>query len=286
MLRAWSGPVRYLGALGLLAAEGVGSLLRRRDDEPRLTAVIARQAEGMLLVGLPLIAMIHIGFGAFLSMQAFFRATFAESNGAVVGLGMLRSVAPMLTGFVLAGLLAVRISAELQGGVRPGLDADPDEVPDRDVLLGLREDTRPTPSRGRVVLARVVAAVLAGPALTLWGAAVGTFVGALISSRLLGLTTGMYFGLFFEMLQVPDVLTVLVNGSGFAAVSALIACHEALGARRPRAAGLDFRPVYRSVLVSTAAILLLNALWFSLAYRAGAPFGPRIAAVEAVGGAR
>jgi phospholipid/cholesterol/gamma-HCH transport system permease protein len=240
---------------------------------------VARHVEGWLLVGLPLVALVHAGFGSFMAMQAFFRATIAESNGAVVGLGMLRSVAPMLTGFALAGLLSVRIAADLQGGLRPGLDDDPADVPDRDVTLGHAPDTRPAPGAGRVVAARVLAGALVGPLLTLWGAAVGTLVGAALSSRLLGLASGLYFGLFFNMLQVADVLTVVVTGAAYGGIAALVACHEALRlADDPRPGRLDFRPIYRAVLVAIAMMMAVHLLWFTFAYRAGEPLGPRVLA--------
>jgi hypothetical protein len=191
----------------------------------------------------------------------------------------------MLTGTCLAWLLAVRCHAELGGGLKRGLDDEPTNVPDRDIELGRRPDTRAVPDVGRVVLARLIAAMLAGPVLTAWGAAVGFFVGGVISRRMLGLTPGTYFGFFFEMLQVPDVLSVLVTGSGFAAASALFACREAL--RSAPTVPIDgplplatFCPesIVRSVLYASLVMLLINATWFTLAYNAGAPFGPRLAA--------
>jgi phospholipid/cholesterol/gamma-HCH transport system permease protein len=273
-----------MGDLAVLLGAALAAPFRPAHGQPHLTRVVARQFEGLLIGGVPLIALIHVGFGSFLAMQAFFRATIADANGAVVGLGLMRSVAPMLTGMCLAWLLAVRYHAELGGGLRRGLDDDPSDVPDRDIGLGRRPDTRAVPDVGRVVLGRLIAAVLAGPVLTAWGAMVGFVVGAVVSRSMLGLAPGTYFGFFFEMLQVPDVLSVLVTGSGYAAASALFSCREALGSAP--AVPIDgplplatFCPesMVRAVLYSSLAMLLINATWFTLAYNAGAPFGPRLA---------
>ena len=278
-------PVLYFGDLALRLAAALGAPFRRRGGQPRLTSVIARQFESLLLTGLAVVALIHIGFGSFLAMQAFFRATIADANGAVVGLGMMRSVAPMLTGLCLAWLLSVKCHAELGGGLRRGLDDDPAEVLDRDLLAQGGTDPRPIPDVGRVVLARLAGAVLAGPLLTAWGAIVGFFVGAVISRRMLGLTPGTYFGFFFEMLQVPDVLGVVVNGAGFAAAAALCSCREAIRTAPavPREGPVPlalFCPgsIGRAVVYALLTMLMLNGCWFTLAYRAGDPFGPRMVA--------
>ena len=277
-------PVVALGDLAVLLGAAASAPFRPAAGQPPLTRVVARQFEGLLMAGLPLVALIHVGFGSFLAMQAYFRATIPDANGAVVGLGLMRTVAPMLTGTCLAWLLAVRFHAELGGGLRRGLDDDPADVPDRDIEQGRQADTRALPDIGRVVLPRVLAAMLACPVLTAWGSAVGFLIGAVISRNLLGLTPGTYFGFFFEMLQVPDVLSVVVPGSVFAAAAALFACREALrsapavpSSGPPPLATFCPQSIVRAVAYSALAMLLINAAWFSLAYNAGAPFGPSLA---------
>ena len=136
-----------------------------------------------------------------------------------------------------------------------------------------------------VSLARLLAAILVGPLLTAWGATVGFFIGAVISRRMLGLTPGSYFGFFFEMLQVPDVLSLLVTGSGFAAAAAMSACRESLRSAPvvPREGPVPlalFCPasIGRAVVYALITMLVMNACWFTLAYQAGAPFGPHMVA--------
>src|SRR5262249_48883820 len=146
--------VGYLGGLAILGLEAVGSMFSIRR-KPKLVPAVLRSTDELIGQAFLLIALIHVSFGSFLSMQAYFGPTFTQASGAVVGVGMVRNVAPMLTGFTLAGLLAARIA-------------------------GSRSDAEATDDPARLVLVRVLGAMIAGPILTLWGAAVGTVIGALV----------------------------------------------------------------------------------------------------------
>lgn len=242
--------VGYVGSLALLGCAALIAPLRRRHGSPSIISEASRELEALLVLGFPILALIHAAFGSIFAMQAFFRATFAETNGAVVGVAMLRSVAPLITGVTVAVLLAIRCAA---GMPRTPLSEDQGED---------------TAEIGRGALARILAAMFASPVLALWGAAVGTVVGALVSKNVLGIASGTYFGFFFEMLQASDVVGVLVLSSAYAGTSAAIACHECC-----RAAPLPERgalvAAYRSVVFSTLAILLINGAWFGFVHVAG-----------------
>ncbi len=272
------GIVAYLGGIGLLAASAARSLVRPEGWAPRLRPALVRRLDELLMVGLPLVGLIHVGFGSFLSMQAYFGATFTAASGAVVGLGLFRNVAPMLTGFALAGLAAVRITAELGGPIRPGIDEDPEDIPDRDVALGLAEDPRTPPDPARLVLVRVAASMLVGPVLVAWGATVGTLIGSLVCSSMLALPMPLYFGTIRQMIQPADVMGVVFKGMVYPGMATLIACHEAFRSRRLREEGrpAGAPPALRAVLISIVAILAINLSWFNLVYLSGSPFGPPV----------
>ena len=119
-----------------------------------------------------------MALGSTLAMQAYYGGTFAEGTGAVVGVGLIRSIGAVITGMTLAGLLAARIVPEFRG--RADIDAG---------------DPRGG-GAGRLVAARVIAAALAGPILTLWGALVGTTVGWSVAGSYIGVTSSEYFGMF------------------------------------------------------------------------------------------
>lgn len=270
----------YLGGAATLFVVALTTIVRRPAQLPALFRVVARQLDGVLRAGTPVIGLASLGFGAFLAMQAHFRATFAESNGAVVGLGLMRSASPQLVGLVLACILAVRAVCDLGDGLKRGLDHEPDELIDRAVATGRKPDRRPLPDLGQLALARLICGALAGPVLICWSVAVGMTAGLGLSSLNFGVTSGMYFGMFLEMLQVSDVAGVLVLGGAYGATGALLACHEGLRLAQRRDAGETISPprdwppaLARSVVVTSFSMLVINALWFTLVYTTGPAFG-------------
>ena len=104
----------YLGGMAAILASAGRSLFRIDEgDEPILLSV-SGQLAWMISMSLPLVALVHVGMGSFLSMQSYFGGTFVEGTGAVVGVGLLRNVAPMMACLTLAGLLAARVTPELR----------------------------------------------------------------------------------------------------------------------------------------------------------------------------
>jgi len=261
-----------LGGIAILAAGALTAPIRPRRESPALLRASIHHAGWMLGMGLPLVGLVHLSFGSFLAMQAYFGATFTEGTGIVVGLGLIRNVAPLLSGFVLCGLIAATICSDLRGGPRPGLD-DPRSLPDRDVVRGDRLDERPTPTRGRIALARLLGAVIAGPVLSFWGAVVGVLIGLLVAQSMLGQSPAIFVGKAAELLQPVDVLGLMIKGALFPAFATLIATFE--GLRPDREGGPS---AYRAVLRSVMAIMFLNFTWFNLVYLAASPFGPNVVA--------
>lgn len=261
-----------LGGLAILAARAATSPLRPRNDAPPLPRAVIYHAGWMIGMGLPLVALISLSFGSFLAMQAYFGATFTEGTGIVVGLGLIRNVSPLISGFVLAGLIAATVASDLKGGARPGLD-DPRSLPDRDVARGDRLDTRPTPSAGRIALARILGATLAGPTLAIASVLVGSTIGLLVARSMLGQSPAIFLAKVAEMLQPIDVIGIVIKGAAFPASAALISTYEGL---RPESQGGS--SPYRAALRSIVAVLLLNFTWFNMVYLAGDPFGPDVVA--------
>jgi phospholipid/cholesterol/gamma-HCH transport system permease protein len=265
--------VRALGAIGLLGAGAVGAVLRPRPGSRPLTRSVVRQASWMLAAGLPLVGLVHVALGSFLAMQAYYGATFVIATGPVVGLGLLRNLSPLVAGWVLAALLAVRTAPELRDPTRPGLDEEPGWAPDRDVARGLVADPRPPADPARLAAARVLAAMLAGPVLGLLGALVGLGVGIGVSGAMLGLPAPIFLDKFLEMFWARDVFGLAAKGVAFGGGSALLACSQGL---RDRGEGDSWALSFRVACLSVAAILAMNMAWFLLAYHAGPPWGPTV----------
>ncbi|MDG3004733.1 ABC transporter permease [Paludisphaera mucosa] len=258
--RTATGTLSYLGATALLTLSAGAAIVRGRDDdETTLRAATTHELSWMLWAGFPLVALVHVAMGSFLSMQAYFGSTFVDGTGAVVGVGLLRNLASMMTGLTLAGLLPGRIVPELRR-----LRRGPADLP-----------------FGRTAAARMLAAVAATPLLSLWGCVVGTVVGWKSSEALMGLSTDMYFLMLVRMLWYRDVVGVLVKGVLFGLVTSAFACAEGLRDLEPEADAGDeavatMSSVVRASCLAMAAILLLNMTWFLFVYHAVPVYGPSL----------
>lgn len=270
--------VAYLGGLAILAASAAGALVRPARPHPKLGPAVLRQGEWLLGTGLPLVGLAHMGLGSFLAMQSFFGATFVEATGPVVGVGLFRNLAPLVTGLIMAGLMAARLTPELRGRSHVGLDDDPRWIPDREVVLGLVPDPRPSTRPARLALARLMAAAGVGPILTLWGATVGTTIGWLVARSILAIPSPIFFSSLLERLWLRDLAGLVIKGTAFALAAALFACYEGLRTPDDPDSGPDAVAAAscRAACLSALAILLINSLWFKFAYLSGAPFGPTV----------
>jgi phospholipid/cholesterol/gamma-HCH transport system permease protein len=287
--------VADLGRMATLLGLAVRSLVRPGEDAAPLRPALIRQLAGLLGMGLPLVALVHVGMGSFLSLQAYFGGTFVDGTGAVVGVGLIRNVAPMMAGLIMAGLIAARTTSELRTQPWEGLDGDPLWIADRDAAHGTGEgggglppELRRVPEPPRLAAVRISAAVLAGPILALWGVIVGTVVGWQVSQTMLGVSTHGFFSMMTEMLWLRDVAGLIVKGCLYALLASLFACHE--GLRRPAVAGSGSgsapapapahgavaMAAFRAACLSSVAILVINSGWFLLVYHAGPAFGPTL----------
>ncbi|WP_435017488.1 MlaE family ABC transporter permease [Tundrisphaera sp. TA3] len=244
LLAAPVGVIRYLGVLGLL---GVDALSAARPS-PSFLRETGRHFEGLLAMGLPLVAVVHVGMGSFLAMQAYFGATFLDGIGPVVGVGLVRNLAPLLAALTLGGIVTARYAADLRG-IRDADGFDP----------------------AREASGRILAAALVGPVLAVWGAGVGIAVGFLVAHKMMGVTVPQFFDLFSEMLWIRDVFGLVGKGAVFALVSAWIACHEGLHDHGPIATS-----VCRAACLAALGVLVLNGGSFLLLYHAGPAFGPTV----------
>ena len=257
-LNPWSiaiGAISYLGRLAMLATSALrASFGTSSSSAPSFAAETTEQLDRLLGMGLPSVALVHVGMGSFLSMQAYFGATFVDGIGPVVGVGLIRNLAPLLTGFIMAGLASARYVAELRA----------------------TEDLGHDPAR--LVASRVAASMVAGPILAAWGSIVGIAIGWLVAKSIMGLTFPAFFDMFLEMLWTRDIVGLVVKGAGFGFVASLLACHEGLS----RSEGLDDPPeavcssACRAAYLTGLAVLFFNGAWFLLVYHAGPAFGPTV----------
>lgn len=269
------GALAYLGGLLILALSIPKAVLLPRGPAPKFLPALVRQLDELFQFGLPLVALVHVPVGTFLAMQAFYSATFTEAVGAVVGLGLLRNMAPMMTGLTLAGLCAVQFTPSLRSQPHAGLDDDPHWVPDRAVALGREQDPRTSPEPARLAAVRIVATMIVGPIFVLWGTVIGTLVGMGVARSMLGVSPTIFFGKISDMILPVDALGLVVKGTTFAFFAALLACHEGL---RSQQDGDSVRGAsFRAACFAMVAVLAVNSGWFTIAYLSGSPYGPALA---------
>jgi phospholipid/cholesterol/gamma-HCH transport system permease protein len=263
-----------IGGAILLALAALRSIVWPKGHAPNLIRAVGGQIRWNIAAGLPVVGLAHIGIGSFLSMQAFFGATFVEGTGAVVGVGLVRNVAPLLTGFIVAAMAAVRTVHELRENPLRALDNDTPWVADRDISKGLAPDPRPDPDPARIVLARLLGAMIAAPVLSVWGAAVGITVGWQVASSLLGVPTALYFGRFAEMLWPRDLTGLVFKACSFAFIGAIFACRE--GLRREHPEPPLMASSLRALCWAMPLILAINLSWFFFNYIIGPAWGPTL----------
>jgi phospholipid/cholesterol/gamma-HCH transport system permease protein len=270
------GVAGYLGRLGTLMVAAARAVVSPVGEAPPFLPTLMRKTMLVLMMGIPLVGLVHIGIGSFLSMQAYFGGTFVDGTGAVVGVGLIRNVAPLMTGMTMAGLLAALFTPELRGRLTTRLDADPKEIADRAPLPGQRPPSSLSPEPARLAAVRLGAGMIAGLVLSAWGALVGTVVGWQVAQRLLGVSTDSFFSMFFQMLWIRDVVGLVVKGVAFALFAALFACHEGLRGTGDEPASSVASATCRAVCFAVTATLVLNSGWFLLVYHAGPAFGPTL----------
>ncbi len=258
------GGVAYLGGLGLLATGAFRSWVRPSGPAPALRPAVMWQLLRCLAMGLPLVALVHVGLGSFLSMQSYFGGTFVDGAGAVVGVGLIRNLAPLMAGMTLSALLAGRMIPDLRARVQAAAESEGDATLDGN----------------RLALPRLLAGTLAGPVLGLWGSLVGGLIGWAVGRSLLGVSSSSFWLMFRDMLWVRDVIGLLVKGMAFGFAGALFACFEGLRGPADDTDDLDAVSwaIFRAICFSTLVILFINSSWFIFVYHAGPAFGPTLLA--------
>ena len=254
------GLIGYLGRLALLVISALRATFRPVEPTSSLYRETSKQLDRLLAMGLPLVGLVHVGMGSFLSMQAYFGATFMDGIGPVTGVGLIRNLAPLLTGFIMAGVVSACYVSELSAC---GSDAD-----------------GPAIEPARLVAARLIASAVAGPALAVWGSLVGIAIGWAVANSMMGLTLPAFFDMFLEMLWARDIVGLVVKGSAFGFMAALLACHEGLSRAEHRGGSTGLEPACsatcRVACLACLAILFFNGGWFLLVYHAGPAFGPTV----------
>ena len=197
----------------------VGRLLRGKSG--MRWSDLAWQVEQTGPRSLPIVALVSFLVGLIVAyMGAAQLQRFGAQNfiADLVTVGVVREVAALLVGIVLAGRVGAAFAAQI-GSMRAN------EEVDALTTLGVN-------AVDFLVLPRVLALLIVGPMLTAFAAVVGMGVGWLVAVGIYNVTPLEYVYASAQALTLPHVLVGLLKGTVYAVLVALAGCLQGMSAGR------------------------------------------------------
>lgn len=197
----------------------LGRLMRGKSDMRGVDLLWQIEQTGPR--SLPIIALVSFLVGLIVAymgaaqLQRFGAQTYIAD---LVTVGVVREVAALLVGIVLAGRVGAAFAAQI-GSMRAN------EEVDALATMGVNPVDF-------LVLPRVLALLIVGPMLTAFGALVGMAVGWLVAVGIYGVTPLEYVYSSVEALTLPHVLVGLIKGTVYSVLVALAGCLQGLSAGR------------------------------------------------------
>ena len=257
---AIASPFAVIGRLLIAALAGIGRVTKfalttigRALTPPYYPGRLLEQLSNLGWFSLPVVGLTAIFTGAALAQQTFtagsrFNAT--STVPAIVVLGMVRELGPVLVGLMVAGRVSSAMAAEL-GTMRV--------TEQLDAMTTLRTD----PYR-YLIAPRLFASVIALPALVLIANVIGILGGYLISVYKLGFNAVGYLSVSRRYLETGDLAMALVKAGVFGFFIALMGCYH--GFRTQGGAAGVGRSTTNAVVSTFVLILLSNFLITVIAF--------------------
>ncbi len=239
------GTLSFVGEV-LLA---LSRLLRGRGQMRR--ADLAWHIEQAGPRGLGVVALVSAMVGLIL---AYMGATQLQRFGAqiyiadLVTIGVVREVAALMVGIVLAGRVGAAFAAQL-GSMQANEELDALRV------LGIDPVDH-------LVLPRLLALAVCGPLLTVFAAGVGLLAGMAVAVGVHGIGAVEYLTASAQAMTLPNVGVGLLKGTVYALLVALAGCRQGLAAgRSAEAVGqATTAAVVQSIVWSTVAASVLTVM--------------------------
>ncbi|MFC0199304.1 MlaE family ABC transporter permease [Paracoccus rhizosphaerae] len=239
---------RGIGAVTLFAVRGLAGL------RPFPWWAILAQLLQIGWLSLPVVGLTALFTGAALALQIHSggeRFQASDVVPAIVAIGMVRELGPVLGGLMVAARVASSIAAEI-GTMRVTEQID--------ALVTLSTD----PIRW-LVTPRLWAAVLSLPVLVAVGDVIGIMGGWLIGTTSLGFNSVTYIANSWAYLEGWDVMSGLIKGAVFGLIVALSGCW--CGMRSGRGAAGVGRATTSAVVAAAVGILAANFALTGLFFR-------------------
>jgi phospholipid/cholesterol/gamma-HCH transport system permease protein len=232
-----------LGFLGDLSL-GLARLARGRARVRGVDLLRAAEAAGAGALGIVALVGFLIGgvvaFVGALQLQPFGASIYVAN---LVGIGMTRELAPLMTGIVMAGRTGAAFAAVL------GTMTLNEEVDALSVMA-----LRPVEF---LVLPRVLGVALMTPLLVAYADLVGLAGGMVVGVTLLQLSAAEYLRQTQESVALRHVLVGLGKGAAFGILVALAGCFY--GLRAPRSAAAVGEAATRAVVTAIVLIVVVDA---------------------------
>ncbi len=206
--------------IALFAAIGRVTIFAGRTIARALTPPYypSRFFEQLAYIGwfsLPVVGLTAIFTGAALAQQIYTagsRFSAQSTVPAVVVIGMVRELGPVLVGLMVAGRVSSAMAAEL-GTMRV--------TEQLDALATLRTD-----SYRYLIAPRLFAAVIALPLMVLVANAIGIFGGWLLAVQKLGFNSVSYLSITRQYMSIDDFQMAMVKAGVFGFFIALMGCYH------------------------------------------------------------
>ncbi|MCK4908435.1 MAG: ABC transporter permease [Planctomycetes bacterium] len=212
---------------------------------PKRSKAILHQIEICALGGFPVAIIVGVFSGMVLALQAgLAMAEFGQETlvGSIVAASMCREMGPVMTSYILAGLIGSTMAAEL-GTMKVSEEIDALEVMSINPI-------------GFLVLPRVLALALVCPLLTIYTNLIGILGGGIVSRVILKVNFSLYFRFAQETLTLKDIYSGLFKSLIFGFIIALVSCGQGLNAENG-AAGVG-KATMKAVVISFIAILIFD----------------------------
>ena len=254
ILKPLSALLRQTGAGFILMIGQVGSIFRFAVKAllgifpwPFYGRLLTQQLVSIGYYSLPVVGLTTLFSGMVMALQTYtgFSGLGAESTlPRVVSIAMVRELAPVLAGLMLAGRVGASMTAEL-GTMRVTEQIDALHT------LGVNP-------MQYLVAPRIVACTIALPLLVAIGDSIGIFGGYIVAVYKLGLQGSNFINHVLDSLQWIGVLSGLTKAAIFGFLLSLIGCYFGFYSRGG-AAGVGVSTT-NAVVVASILILMSNFL--------------------------
>ncbi len=214
--------VEQMGAALIRLFETTGEILilfartvRACRKASRSRKDIIKQMAFMGVGTLPIALLMGFFVGMVLALQTgvqLVRFNVESIIGAIVGLSLAKELAPVLTGYLVAGRVGAAITAEI-GTMKVSEEIDALRVMGVDPVFYLS-------------MPRFISGVFMVPIIVVYVNLIGIFGGAIMSATYVGVDMQTYFDNLFESLTFGEVFRGLIKAMFFGAIVAIIGCYK------------------------------------------------------------